>query len=485
MASDVDRVTITCTRGEHVSTCQVELPQKTVIRWRILSEKLVRETSTATQYDRLTHGWMNWSSTTDTLARDDGKLIGRYGEGREVEGEQVLYYPPRGSEIRFHGNRLRISAGENANRTYSTVVEKVVTTFEVTARDHTWNLRRDEPVQREVTITLTPVDRLQTKVEATGIEAALAAPGLKGLCPEGEGCTAGYTMEDESTLAVYDEPKAWTGLYITEPGRYPPTSSTAIYNGQPAVVHASGADWDRLHGTCGGEAQEQCQLVVNDPAQVTWSGEGQFPCSNVAEQAVWVAPSRPKEYTLRASMEDTPLYDDKPTKAEKALRVRACRLIIYGHTKGTGHVAIGIKHWGDELIYGLYPKAVGDTAGLFGESGRVSLEEPRMWQKEKGSLWRKEYRVNEDCCKGARAKVVELVAKPPDWYLLGYNCVDFVRDVAAAGCVTVPSADVFGSPSELWRVYRRSPSLRSGFREYSGDSWEDEAFPDGDWQELP
>lgn len=112
---------------------------------------------------------------------------------------------------------------------------------------------------------------------------------------------------------------------------------------------------------------------------------------------------------------------------------------------------VGINHWGQEIVYGFYAKelTVDVALGLSRSEGAVVLESLSSWPEDKRrSLWKRVWLINEVRCLAARRKISNLMKDPPKWNALGYNCVDFVREVAAEAGVEVPSTTL-GSASEV------------------------------------
>lgn len=476
VATDVDKIKITCTEGESVSKCEVRVPQKTAIKWKIVSEKIEMEHTRAEKYDQTTKSWMYWSSAVEhSYEPEPGKLIGRYGEGREVEGEQALYYPAKGSERRFHGHKLRFDDYVDGKGVRHIIKGRLIATIECTANDHTWNLVKDGPATKEIGLQLYPETWLEYRLEVTGVdEAGLQMPGVTADCPGGGVCPASYRIEDVSALEIYEHINVWSGQYETDRSKYPPAIGPAVYQAQPVIVRAMGIDWDKVLGLCNEVESEECKIPVNDPVKVSWTADaGEFPCSKVAEQVIWVAPPRYGWSKLRADLDDVPIYDDGPKKDERDVKLKACRLIIYGHRRGVGHVAIGIRHWGEEIIWGLYPKGRGLGDMVTGVKGQIQVEDPNGWGETR---WRVERLISEGQCRAVRKKIAELFQKVPDWYLLGYNCVDFVREAAAQAGVEVPSAGWLGSATELYEeMYTSTPQQRRS--DYGHREWDEDSFP--------
>jgi hypothetical protein len=123
------------------------------------------------------------------------------------------------------------------------------------------------------------------------------------------------------------------------------------------------------------------------------------------------------------------------------VELKSCRLHIYGDAEGAGHVAVGVEHWGKLITWGLYPTDTFASGHLSSTEGEVRVEDPEQWAETReahGAVWRLVLFIHEEQCRAARTKAAELMASQHTWSALGYNCMGFARDVAAAAGYDLP-----------------------------------------------
>jgi hypothetical protein len=141
------------------------------------------------------------------------------------------------------------------------------------------------------------------------------------------------------------------------------------------------------------------------------------------------------------------------------------------------------------VVRGFYAESYGRPSGARGSSAQLDDDialvagddVPGMVRDEPNHPWtaRLEYRIDSAGYDRARELVEGMRAHPPSYNLYSFNCVHFVRYIAAAAGVTIPNLLLIDDPVDLaehllgeggeveghatpeWRHYREGPSFEA------------------------
>jgi len=106
-----------------------------------------------------------------------------------------------------------------------------------------------------------------------------------------------------------------------------------------------------------------------------------------------------------------------------------------------GHAFIGLEGPGQDHVYGFHPRAAGPRAmAPGGVPGQVLVDKDQVG----AGVRMEETAVTKAQFDAAQARALKLVGAAPKYDFWGWNCVDFVADVAAAGGVAVAAGNFAG-----------------------------------------
>ena len=107
-----------------------------------------------------------------------------------------------------------------------------------------------------------------------------------------------------------------------------------------------------------------------------------------------------------------------------------------------GHAFIGLEGPGQDHVYGFHPKNGAGVGAMVpgGVAGKVQVDKDQVG----AGVRMEEIAVTKAQFEAAQARALKLKGGPPKYDFWGWNCVNFVADVAAAAGVVVSAGNFAG-----------------------------------------
>ncbi len=107
-----------------------------------------------------------------------------------------------------------------------------------------------------------------------------------------------------------------------------------------------------------------------------------------------------------------------------------------------GHAFIGLEGPGQDHVYGFHPKNGAGVGAMVpgGVAGKVEVDKDQVG----AGVRMEEIAITKAQFEAAQARALKLKGGPPKYDFWGWNCVNFVADVAAAAGVVVSAGNFAG-----------------------------------------